>query len=89
MKLFRKNRPWVPLQFEEQFIPENYSETGVESGAKLKDHVTANRDLMTIFGATLDLGLNDFLAWLDKHSAELDPTTFVVNTDDGNAPVRS
>ena len=85
MKLFRKNRPWVPLQFEEQFIPENYSETGVESGAKLKDHVTANRDLMTIFGATLDLGLNDFLGWLDRHSGELDPTTFVVNTDDGNA----
>ena len=85
MKLFRKNRPWVNLQYDEQFIPENYSETGVESGAKLKDHVTANRDLKIIFGATLNLGLKDFLGWLDSHSAELDPTTFVVNTDDGNA----
>ena len=32
MKLFKRHRPWVTLQNEEQFIPENYSETGVESG---------------------------------------------------------
>ena len=85
MKIFKRHRPWVTLQNEEQFIPENYSETGVESGAKLKDHITANQDLKTIFSATLDLGLTDFLAWLDEHSSELEETTFIVNTDDGNA----
>ena len=77
MKLFKRHRPWVTLQNEEQFIPENYSETGVESGAKLKDHITANQDLKTIFGATLDLGLADFLAWLDDHSSELEETTLL------------
>ena len=32
MSLFKRKKPWVTLQYEEQFIPENYSETGVESG---------------------------------------------------------
>ena len=85
MKWFPKRKPWVSLRHEEEFIPENYSETGVESGAKLEDHIASSRDLYKIFKATLDLGLSDFLKWLDSHSQELDDTTFVVNTDDGNA----
>ena len=85
MKLFHKRKPWITLRYDEQFIPENYSETGVESGAKLENHIASSKDLYTIFKATLDLGLNEFLKWLDTHSQQLDDTTFVVNTDDGNA----
>ena len=85
MNLFGKKRPWVTLRYEEPFIPENYTEDGVKSGAKLENHIASSRDLYTIFKATLDLGLEDFLKWLDTHSQQLDDTTFVVNTDDGNA----
>ena len=85
MNLFGKKRPWVTLRYEEPFIPENYTEDGVKSGAKLENHIASSRDLYTIFKATLDLGLEDFLKWLDTHNQELDDTTFVVNTDDGNA----
>ena len=85
MKFFFKRKPWVSLRYDEQFIPENYSETGVESGAKLENHIASSKDLYSIFKATLDLGLNEFLKWLDTHSQQLEDTTFVVNTDDGNA----
>ena len=86
MKLFHRDTPWITLRYDdEQFIPQNWTEDGVDSGAKLEDHFIANQDLKTIFEATLDLGLNDFLAWLDNHSQGLDDSTFVVNTDDGNA----
>ena len=85
MSLFKRDKPWVSLLYDEDFIPENYSEEGVQSGAKLEHHIASSRDLYTIFKATLDLGLNDFLKWLDDHSQGLDDSTFVVNTDDGNA----
>ena len=85
MTLFKRNRPWVSLRYDADFSPENYSEDGVESGAKLENHIASSKDLYKIFKATLDLGLGDFLKWLDRHSQELDDTTFVVNTDDGNA----
>ena len=61
MKFFFKRKPWVSLRYDEQFIPENYSETGVESGAKLENHIASSKDLYKIFKATLDLGLGDFL----------------------------
>ncbi len=85
MTLFKRNRPWVSLRYDADFSPDNYSEDGVESGAKLENHIASSKDLYKIFKATLDLGLGDFLKWLDSHSQELDDTTFVVNTDDGNA----
>ena len=85
MTLFKRNRPWVSLRYDADFSPDNYSEDGVESGAKLENHIASSKDLYKIFQATLDLGLGDFLKWLDSHSQALDDSTFVVNTDDGNA----
>ena len=35
MSLFKRKKPWVDLQHEEEFIPKDYSERGVETGAKL------------------------------------------------------
>ena len=83
MKFLKRNKPWVSLQYEEQFIPENYSEQGVETGAKLEHHFTVNQDLKTIFDATREMNLNEINDWLDKHMEQFDDSTFIVNTDSG------
>ena len=86
MKLFHRNKPWVTLQYdEEQYIPLNWTEDGVETGAKLEDHIASSKDLYKIFKATQDLDRDQFVDWLEHHSQGLDDSTFVVNTDDGNA----
>ena len=85
MILFWRKKPWVDLQYEEQFIPKNYSETGVDTGAKLEEQLVGNVDLERIHARTKSMGLNEILAWLDKHNEEFDESTFIVNTDDGNA----
>ena len=85
MILFWRKKPWVDLQHEEDFIPKNYSERGVETGAKLEDQLVGNVDLERIFYATESMDLKASMAWLEKHQEEFDESTFIVNTDDGNA----
>ena len=85
MILFWRKKPWVDLQHEEEFIPKNYSERGVDTGAKLEEQLVGNVDLERIHSRTKSMSLAEILAWLDKHSEEFDETTFIVNTDDGNA----
>ena len=84
MSLF-KRKPWVELQHEEEYIPKNYSEVGVENGAKLEEELVGNVDLERIHNATKKMALDEILAWLDEHHEEFDVSTFIVNTDDGNA----
>ena len=85
MSLFNCKKPWVELQHEEQFIPKNYSEPGVDSGAKLEEELVGNVDVSRIHARTKSMSLTEILAWLDKHQDEFDESTFIVNTDDGNA----
>lgn len=85
MSLFKRKKPWVTLQHEEQFIPENYSEQGVESGAKFERNLATNHDLKTIFKATQYLDVNGIEKWLDAHMEKFDDSTFIVNTDEGAA----
>lgn len=85
MSLFKRKKPWVTLQYEEQFIPENYSEQGVETGAKFERHLATNQDLKTIFKATKYLDVNGIEEWLDTHMEQFDDSTFIVNTDEGAA----
>ena len=85
MKLLKRRKPLVSLRYEEQFIPENYSETGVESGAKLEHHFTVNRDHKTIFDATREMTLNEIDDWLDNHMEQFEDSTFIVNTDSGES----
>ena len=83
MRLFKRKGPWVSLRYEEQFIPENYSEKGVERGAKFERHLATNQDLKTIFKATKSLDPKGIEDWLDEHMNQFEDTTFVVNTDSG------
>lgn len=83
MSLIKRKKPLVTLQYEG--IPDDYTEEGVERGAKLRDHLTANKDLADIYEATRTLRLNSWMHWLDEHKGSFDETTFIVDTDDGNA----
>ena len=83
MRLFKRRKPIVSLRFEEQFIPENYSEPGVKTGAKFERHLATNHDLKVIFKATKEMDVNGIEKWLDAHMEEFDDTTFIVNTDEG------
>ena len=85
MSLFKRKKPWVQLQYEEEFVPTNYFEAGVKTGAKLEDEIVGNIDLERIHNATIKLDVSGFLAWLDEHHDSFDDSTFIVNTDDGNA----
>ena len=59
MKLFNPHKPWVTLQHEEQFIPENYSEQGVDTGAKLEENMVAHVDVNRIHAASQGKGVTD------------------------------
>lgn len=83
MSIFKRKKPLVSLRFEEQFIPENFSEKGVETGAKFEKHLATNHDLKVIFEATRELDVNAIDKWLDDHMEQFDDSTFIVNTDDG------
>ncbi|MCR5520277.1 MAG: sugar transferase, partial [Bacteroidales bacterium] len=83
MSIFKRKKPRVVLQYEEQFIPENYSEEGVKRGAKFERNLVNNPDLNAIFRATKDLDINGIDAWLDNHMDQFDDTTFIVDTDSG------
>ena len=85
MGLFKRKKPWVEHQHEEEYIPKDYSEAGVENGAKLEEELIGNVDLDKIHAATKDMSLSEILDWLDANHEEFDDSTFIINTDDGNA----
>ena len=64
MKLIKRKKPWVDLQYDGPCIPKNYSEPGVENGAKLEEHLVGNEDLTKVFHATKDMDLSASMAWL-------------------------
>ena len=85
MSIFKRKKPLVTPQWEEQFIPDDYTENGVERGAKLRDHLTANRDLDALFEAANTLKLNSLYYWIEDKQEAFEDSTFIVNTDDGRA----
>ena len=85
MKLFKRNKPWVTLQYDEAYIPKDYSEEGVETGAKLEEQIVGNQDLQRIHWASMHMDRKEFADWIQQEAENFGPDTYVVNTDDGNA----
>lgn len=81
--LFRR-RPWVRLQHEELYIPKDYSEAGVDCGAKLENQIAGNPDLHRIHYACLHKSPKEFSAWLDAEAPNFAAGTYMFDTDDGN-----
>ena len=81
----KRRKPWVTLQYDEQYVPENYTEGGSDTGAKFEHYSVTHTDMKYMFEATKEMGTADTIAWLNAHEDEFAPTTYLVNTDDGNA----
>lgn len=74
-----KNKNFIPLQYESYFIDsDNYSESGVETGAKLDLTQIDNPDVVSFCKETNGLPLRQKLIWVQQHESELSDTTFLV-----------
>ena len=69
--------------FYEPDIPDDYTEKGVEKGAKLSEGKVTHPDVLRILAETRPLPLQDALSWIDQHQQEFDFSTVIVDTDDG------
>ena len=74
----------IPFYYEPE-IPADYTEHGVEKGAKIEDAKVENKDILRIFTTTKRMDLDESLAWIDAHKAEFAPSTVIIDTDDGNS----
>lgn len=80
----KRHRTRILFYYEPE-IPADYTERGVEKGAKIADAKVDNPDVLRIFETTKRMDLKESLAWLDEHEAEFDRSTVIIDTDDGNA----
>ena len=85
MRFLFRREPWVRLQHEEQFIPKDYSEEGADRGAKLEQQIAGNPDLQKVHYACLHNQPKEFSAWLDAEAPNFSASTYLFDTDDGNA----
>lgn len=80
----RHNRHQLPFYYEPD-VPADYTEHGCEKGAKFEDAVVDNPDIQRIFATVKPMNLEESLAWIDAHEGEFDPSTVIIDTDDGNS----
>ena len=78
LKKLRRTFQWEPD------IPSDYTEKGVEKGAKLSDGFIDNPDLRIFFDATHEMSLDDTLTWLREHRGELSERATAIDTDCGS-----
>ena len=73
----------IPFQYEPE-VPDDYTEEGVEKGAKISDGGVDNPDVLRIVKETEALPLAEALDWMEAHRREFHYTTALIDTDDGN-----
>lgn len=78
LKKLRRTFQWEPD------IPSDYTEEGVEKGAKLSDGLIDNPDLRLFFDATHEMSLDDTLRWVKEHRGEMSERVTVIDTDCGS-----
>ena len=77
LKKLRRSFQWEPD------IPSDYTEEGVEKGAKLSDGLIDNPDLRLFFNATHEMSLDDTLRWVREHRGEISGRATAIDTDRG------
>lgn len=82
--MLRRHRRKAPFYYEAEVSPD-YTEHGVESGARLDCETIDNPDVKLIYETTKPMNLPDSLAWIESHKDEFSPSTVVINTDDGDS----
>lgn len=79
--IFRK-KPWVELQYEHDL--RNYTEPGMETGARLDISSVTNPDVVRVFEASHSIDRGQLWPWLKDHAEELSDTTLLIDTDNGD-----
>ena len=82
-----RKRLRIPL-LHEALIPIDYSEHGVEKGAKFTNEGLNNHDLANIIAETKDMDVADWVRWLEEHKSEFESSTIIANTDDGDSLIQ-
>ena len=77
LKKLRRSFQWEPD------IPSDYTEEGVEKGAKLSDGLIDNPDLRLFFNATHEMSLDDTLRWEHEHRRDMSERVTAIDTDRG------
>ena len=77
LKKLRRSFQWEPD------IPSDYTEEGVEKGAKLSDGLIDNPDLRLFFNATHEMSLEDTLRWVRGHRGDMSGMAAAIDTDRG------
>lgn len=83
--IHKTSRRYLRIPFYYPEILVDYTEHGVEKGAKIENAEIENRDILRIFTSTKQMSLNSSLVWLAEHETEFDSSTVIIDTDDGNS----
>jgi len=71
------------FQYEPE-VPDNYTEHGVEKGAKVEDGKIDSPDMVRIVSETRGMALDEVFVWLNDHRTEFKPLPYIVDTDSGD-----
>ena len=70
------------FQYEPE-VPDDYTEHGVEKGAKAEDGKIDSPDMVRIVSETRGMTLDEVFVWLNDHRAEFSPLPYIIDTDSG------
>lgn len=73
----------IPFQYEPE-VPDDYTEEGVEKGAKVEDGKVDQPDMVRIVSETRDMTLDEVFDWITEHRQEFNPQPRVIDTDNGD-----
>lgn len=65
-------------------VPDDYTEQGVEKGAKIGDGKITNADVLRIYEATRKLSFDEATKWMEEHCGDMDDSILLMDTDDGD-----
>ena len=65
-------------------IPDDYTESGVDKGAKFSDGGVDSPDVVKILESTKQMSFDETLAWIEEHHRELHDSTIIIDSDDGS-----
>lgn len=81
------NRIKRTFQYEPE-MPDDYTEHGVEKGAKVEDGKIDSPDMVRIVTETRGMTLDEVFDWLKDHRTEFKPLPYIVDTDCGDEVAR-
>ena len=64
-------------------IPDNYTEHGIEKGAKAEDGIIDSPDIVRLVSETREMKLDEMFVWMNEHRSEFSPMPYIIDTDNG------